>query len=118
VLRQGREQRYATSSNEDSDVDDDDYDDDDDRQLMMSPSASWSLPAELRAVLARERSRRRAAEDWATFLAATLDSFVRASQQHDRRLGEASPNSQLRSIHRQAECKQQPYECQMFVLSN
>ena len=50
---------------------------------------SSSLPAEVRALLARERSRRRAAEDWATFLVATLDSYVRASHAYDRRLAES-----------------------------
>ena len=50
----------------------------------MSWSSSSSLPADVRALLARERSRRRAAEDWATFLVATLDSYVRASHAYDR----------------------------------
>jgi len=85
--------------------DDDDYDDDDNIQSVMSSS---SIPIELRALLARERTRRRNAEDWATFLVATLDSYVRASHAYDRRLVESGPNNGVQAIRRQfqSQCRQ------------
>jgi len=98
VLRQGKDLLHVTSLYNDATKDDDDVDDDVDgdvTQLIMSTSSSSStpLPAEVRALLARERSRRRAAEDWATFLVATLDSYVRASNAYDRQIAEPDPNS-------------------------
>ena len=62
----------------------------------MSPPSS----ADLRALLARERSRRHAAEDWATFLTATLDSYLRASRLYDRRIDQCGHN-EIRSIRNQ-----------------
>ena len=94
VVLQRREQLYLTSLGNDKHDVDADIDDDCDSvsQLKMSSSSSSSpssLPAELRALLDHERSRRRAAEDWATFLVATLDSYVRASNTYERRLAES-----------------------------
>lgn len=84
---------------------------DDDAQLTMS-SASSSSSSQLRALLARERSRRRAAEDWATFLVATLDSYVRASRTHDRRLAESGPNVGVQAIRSLFKDEQKPSEGQ------
>ena len=60
-----------------------------------------SSPAsELHALLDRERSLRRAAEDWATFLVATLDSYIRASHEFDVRirLAESGPASRAGAV--------------------
>jgi len=78
----------VTSSLDDSDVsDDDDYDAVTTTTMTSSPPASASAAAVegLRALVASERSRRRSADDWATFLVATLDAYVRASGAYHRR---------------------------------
>ena len=74
-------------------LDDNDSDADISQVAMSPPSSSPAalVPSErLRLLLARERSRRRAAEDWATFLVATLDAYVRASHAYDRQLADSA----------------------------
>ena len=100
---------YANNDEDEANDDDDDDDDDnvDDEELSMSPASS----AELRALLARERSRRRAAEDWAAFLTATLDSYLRASRMYDRRHDQCSHNEIQYSIRSQFAG---PYNCNVM----
>ena len=92
--------------------DNSDVSDDEDSQFVMSSSPSSRappspLPAELQALLARERSRRRAAEDWATFLVATLDAYVRASHAYERRFADSGRGrSRTEGEEKTCDCRQ------------
>lgn len=86
---------------------------------MSSSSSSGSL-TQLRALLARERSRRRAAEEWATFLVTTLDSYVRASHAYGGRVIDESDDDDTGSDsgYKTHECDQfgncSGYNCELM----